>query len=268
MERQLIKVDKNGTKYWLSTQCPKCGGTGRIPHFGHVEGGVCFKCNGTGRFDTVAKEYTPEYAAKLAERRERKAEKERQALLDAFDRDTTLAKMGFANGRTYVVCGDTFQIKDQLKEAGAKYHRELGWHFAEPNDEYECVEVLADEVLEITWNFRKPCFSFVEGAKEIVKAKMTNDELQSEYVGEVGKRITVELRLKRVFSYDVCIGYQQSVIYVNIFEDQQGNVMVWKTSSWHGAEHEIYEVTGTIKEHTEYKGVRQTVFTRCKVRAA
>ena len=28
--------------------CPKCGGTGNIKHFRHVEGGVCFECYGTG----------------------------------------------------------------------------------------------------------------------------------------------------------------------------------------------------------------------------
>lgn len=27
--------------------CGRCGGQGRIPSYGHVEGGICFKCNGS-----------------------------------------------------------------------------------------------------------------------------------------------------------------------------------------------------------------------------
>jgi hypothetical protein len=29
--------------------CPKCGGTGIIKAFVHIEGGRCFMCNGTGK---------------------------------------------------------------------------------------------------------------------------------------------------------------------------------------------------------------------------
>lgn len=30
-------------------ECARCGGSGKIKKFKHVEGGVCFDCNGTGR---------------------------------------------------------------------------------------------------------------------------------------------------------------------------------------------------------------------------
>ncbi len=29
-------------------QCPRCGGRGRIPIYGHVLKGICFLCNGEG----------------------------------------------------------------------------------------------------------------------------------------------------------------------------------------------------------------------------
>lgn len=32
-----------------TTDCPKCGGTGKINGFRHVHDGICFKCNGTGK---------------------------------------------------------------------------------------------------------------------------------------------------------------------------------------------------------------------------
>ena len=29
-------------------ECSRCFGTGRIPNYAHIEGGVCFKCRGSG----------------------------------------------------------------------------------------------------------------------------------------------------------------------------------------------------------------------------
>ncbi len=29
-----------------SCPCPKCGGTGNLPAFKHIDGGVCFMCRG------------------------------------------------------------------------------------------------------------------------------------------------------------------------------------------------------------------------------
>lgn len=33
--------------------CPKCGGSGHISQFNHVEAGVCFQCRGTGKVDKL-----------------------------------------------------------------------------------------------------------------------------------------------------------------------------------------------------------------------
>ena len=48
------------------------------------------------------------------------------------------------------------------------------------------------------------------------------------------------------------------------FVDDAGNVFVWKAS---GAYNVFDGVTikGTVKDHSEYQGVKQTVLTRCKI---
>ena len=33
---------------YKKTTCHKCGGDGRLSHYGHVKGGECFACSGTG----------------------------------------------------------------------------------------------------------------------------------------------------------------------------------------------------------------------------
>jgi hypothetical protein len=35
--------------------CTKCNGTGYLPQYAHIQGGVCFECEGTGQSD-----YKPE----------------------------------------------------------------------------------------------------------------------------------------------------------------------------------------------------------------
>lgn len=80
----LIRVDRNGTKYYQGMiPCDRCDGKG-IYYIGvcndrlipsYVDHGVCFKCRGAGKIEGKWKEYTPEYEAKLEARRQAKREK-------------------------------------------------------------------------------------------------------------------------------------------------------------------------------------------------
>ena len=79
MEAKLIKVDRNGTKYFEGlTVCDRCGGEGFYiigtcngrPVLSPVDGGICFKCMGMGKVEGKWKEYTPEHEAKLQAKRE------------------------------------------------------------------------------------------------------------------------------------------------------------------------------------------------------
>ena len=48
------------------------------------------------------------------------------------------------------------------------------------------------------------------------------------------------------------------------FIDIEGNVFIWITSCYIDMDKRI-KLRGTIKEHSEYNNVKQTVLTRCKV---
>lgn len=79
----LIRVDKNGTKYYTGmVECDRCNGKG-IYYIGvhngkplpsWVDQGICFKCLGSGKVEGKWKEYTPEYEAKLEAKRQAKRE--------------------------------------------------------------------------------------------------------------------------------------------------------------------------------------------------
>lgn len=71
----LIRVDRNGTKYWSGlVPCERCGGAGGADKW-QFTGWKCYKCGGTGTQVGSWKEYTPEYEAKLEARRQAKREK-------------------------------------------------------------------------------------------------------------------------------------------------------------------------------------------------
>lgn len=71
----LIRVDKNGTKYYKGlVPCQRCGGAGGADKWSYT-GWTCYQCGGTGKQEGTWKEYTPEYEAKLEDRRRKRAEK-------------------------------------------------------------------------------------------------------------------------------------------------------------------------------------------------
>lgn len=131
MTVRLIRTDKNGTKYFEDTCCPKCGGSGYIYEYAHVEGGVCFQCGGSGWYLTHWKEMTPEYEAKLQARRDaRNAKKEAEFNAHIAEHYNALGLN--ENGHAFAVMGNTFEHKDQLKALGARFNG-AWWYFANPS---------------------------------------------------------------------------------------------------------------------------------------
>ena len=83
-------------------------------------------------------------------------------------------------------------------------------------------------------------------------------ERNSEYVGEVGQRITVQLsEMKLLTSLETMYGYT----YLYKFIDTAGNVLMWFASR---AIADCKAIKATVKDHTERDGVKQTIITRCK----
>ena len=82
---KLIKIDKNGTKYWEGrTICDRCEGRGWYAigvmndHLimSPLDSGTCWKCGGAGTVIKKWKEYTPEHEAKLEKARQRRRAKQ------------------------------------------------------------------------------------------------------------------------------------------------------------------------------------------------
>lgn len=88
--------------------------------------------------------------------------------------------------------------------------------------------------------------------------KRAEAEGGSEYVGNVGERITIEV------AEAVCVtGWETAYGWTGIWKitDTKGNVFTWKTGNSVGDG--VKKLVGTVKGHTEFRGCKQTELTRC-----
>ena len=101
-----------------------------------------------------------------------------------------------------------------------------------------------------------------------------NDGKVSEYVGNIGDKISVKVKYVNTYSYDTNFGSAN----IHLFIDDNGNIFKWSTGSrleftvkhsnynqWYPLDKgAIVQLTGKIKDHNEYRNQKQTVLTRCK----
>lgn len=170
--------------------------------------------------------------------------------------------------------GNTYDIKDSLKALGAKFDYILGWKLPENNPDYPTIEININDVAkqdEFGWYAYKP----VDEIKEFIDAKKAEYEEAhrdpnahvSEYLGNIGDKIVVEGKLVSRYSFETNFTYYGETTYIYRFEDINGNVVVWKSGKYLDMnDGDECTIVGTVKELKEYKGIKETVLTRCKVK--
>lgn len=261
MEDFLIKVDKNGTKYWGNMTCPRCGGAGGADQWAYT-GWTCYECGGSGQRMTpyVWKEYTPEYQAKLDARRKKAHDKKiaEQKARSGEINQKFFQKNGFnAEGKTYIALGDTYKVKDELKEKGFMYARFLGWHSPNAVEGVQTLEISADDIyskdvcdcyngdLKKHYYFNGELLDYedfdycdtwhyiVEELVEEANDKMARSSAEgSEWIGAVGDKVEVEVIIEKCIDceFKVCRGVTNTS-YLYILRDNNGNWLKWKASS-------------------------------------
>lgn len=133
---------------------------------------------------------------------------------------------------------------------------------------YQILPVRWDELLDA--DYENCRLTWKEGGvKAAVKAHTYSfppkPKFESAFVGAEGEKITADVRLARVSGFESHFGHTN----VYTFEDKDHNLLVWKTGTCLGVEvGSSMILTGTIKGHFEYRGLKQTVLARCKLSVA
>ena len=270
-----IRTDKNGTEIYHDYTCSRCGGAGGSDEWIYT-GYTCYECSGSGRRvkPKVYKKYTPEYRAKLDERANARAEKKRLKRVEEFKTNLNehIQAKGFnADSKIYVTVGDTYNIKDELREAGAKWNtRFYSWVFTEKPDQYNTVEITAEECLD--FNYDAGWIEWKQiNYKELIQSKLPKEvKVISEYVGQIGDKLELEVTFYKEFNYERSSfrGYGTDLVSIYKFLDNKGNILIWNTTAYIDVtEGDKYLLKGTVSEHNEYKEEKQTVLKRCKIKA-
>ena len=177
---------------------------------------------------------------------------------------------GFSeDGVTYLVLGNSYPIKDELKDSGFKFSPLLRWHCGKC--EYELPQGCFYKMLNFydlfVWDVETSAPFLKEGAREAIEQIFNpKEESNSSYVGEIGERLRdVQVVVKNIGGFDSAYGYK----WVYTFEDESGNRYTWFTTSQQGVSiGTALTLTGTIKAHVEYKGAETTQLTRCTLKTA
>lgn len=84
----------------------------------------------------------------------------------------------------------------------------------------------------------------------------------SAHVGEVGDKLEINVTsFTCISSWENMYG----VTFLYKFTDAENHTFIWYASKSVDNEDQVIKVKGTIKNHSEFQGIKQTVLTRCKV---
>lgn len=243
MKRELIKTDKNGTKYWNTlVTCDRCcEGSGiyrwgaiQTDYSGHVIGstyaGTCFKCGGAGKVWEIVKEYTPEYRAKLdAQNEKRKAKAKAKWEAERIEREKAWAEQR---------AKEAAERAERERIRREEIERNRGHFMGEVGDKIEMTVTL-----DRTFSYEVPCYN-APWKTDIVTGYVFKTEDNNTLVWK-----TVSGMRRKVYT-------------------DKGHFRDDEKHGWYDYEHpeEGAKVTikATIKGHEEYNNVNQTLLTRVK----
>ena len=252
--------------------CKRCGGSGHYM-YNQLDGTKCYGCMGSGIQTDIVRAYTAKEKAAMdraaVRRVERKAQEEQEKLQRNLANKDQLMKAFFEkhgfneDGETFVVLGDSYSIKDELKEKGFKYDPILKWH-GPAAASYKTVKFTFDDIY--TWNDKYANGNYKETCYELIAERIKSAEISEgngDFIGEVKERLR-KLEVKLISRYESHSAYGFSEC-LN-FDDANNHHFTW----WTGTCPQINVgdtiiLTGTVKAHDTYKGKNITVLTRCKL---
>ena len=256
-------------------ECPRCGGSGHYS-YNQLDGTICYGCNGTGKAVMEVRAYTEKEYANMEraneKAKERKAEAQAVKEKDLIDNAETYKKevakkLGFnEDGKMFIICGgDTYEIKDQLKELGARFSPSFKWYVSnkiELPEGYNLCEFSFDDLYD--YEPLTKWANLKDHVNEIIDNKLAQYATIPEteyYPAEIKDKISVKATLSNVRGFSGAYGY--TYIYTFTFDKY---VFVWMTAKDLEIEKgTVVELSGTIKGFETYQNIAQTQVTRCKV---
>lgn len=262
--------DRNGKPYVkVRGVCQRCGGSGHYS-YNQMDGTRCYGCRGTGYATISVRWYTDNQRAAMDRAAEKRAEAAKIKKEARRIKWAARNAFGFRDaGYITIFKGDSNVLNEWAHETNpcrARYATFFGWYV--PAD--MPIENLPEGItpIKLMWddirdetdpeNLTMKDNAWVE---EYVSS-LRFEPSKSEYQGEIGGWLECKVTIKKNVELDGRYG----ISHMHIMEDENENVYVWTTSSKNIEADTTLNLRMKVKDHQEYKGVKQTVVYYCKVK--
>lgn len=266
---------KDNGKFYVKVRgtCDRCGGIGVIAARVEndkivpipVDDGVCYSCAGSGYFTKDVRLYTEKEKNNMDKQIiKRKQEKEDKKIAEAAaTREKWLQSHGFSTEGTYIVTGNTYLIKDELKEDGWKFDGVLMWHKADPGKYQDRVVFAKLDDIVVFNEYGNG--SYKEGTQEYVNHLLGKDAAPVERSVWLEEEVFNGLSAKLTKKSSYMGRYGLSYVYT--FHTPEDYELVWFTTKQIPQEEDAeVTISGKVKDRKEYKGIYQTIVTRCTIK--
>ena len=163
-----------------------------------------------------------------------------------------IKKNGYVKNETQTYINDNF---DSLPSSRIGDFLEWAKSNNGKSDYYDTLNILLHSSLEQPWQYNTVCSALNIYFKQL-RAQEERDNSPSTYQGAIGEKVTFVVKEMRAISY----GNFDSTFYRIVGTDD--NIYMWSTSKYF----EIGDtIIGTVRDHREYKGEKQTIITRGKI---
>jgi len=226
-------------------KCGRCGGAGGHEMWRHT-GWTCYDCGGTGKHKNGperVKLYTGEELAKLNAAAEKRAAKKAAKVA---------AEVAAAKAEAEARRAEFMAAHGALLEKAEPYKGK--------SEFVASVLAKATERCEISEKAAAALAAAVEriAAEEARKAA-------AGYIGKVGERVkNIKVTVTHVAEFPSAYGYNRVFRIVGL-RTAEGNTVVVKSGSFYTEKGETLTISGTVKEHSEYKGEKQTRLERVAI---
>jgi hypothetical protein len=156
--------------------------------------------------------------------------------------------------------GEDYEVYEVSEDSKEKFNSVLSFvnNLDDSSDYNNNLKVLATSAYIDNKNLGLAVSAVGYWIRETAKKKEIADAVVSEFVGQVGDKIEITAVPNCIYS--ACGEYGWSYIYKLVVDD---NVFIWKTNKF--LEEDEITVKAVIKEHSTFRGVKQTVITRGRV---
>ena len=174
--------------------------------------------------------------------------------------------LGFDEGYIWIFKGDLEHADywfERTREC--RFHRLIGWYIIStesiPFDIPSCIQSV-----QLPWELvgnedgTLKCKEDIEKALCFIRADKLS---KSTFQGQIGQRLEVSIYVDKVI--DLEANQYGSINHLHTFVDEKENIYIWNTASRRLNEGDNLRIRGTVKEHKNYQGVQQTIFTRCSI---